>query len=373
MTPRFELAFFAHAVHRHGGQERAAREVLSRVADRGIPVTVVAGACDLGDPVRFIRVPRVGRPLMLTALAYQWRARRIERRLAASLTNSIGAAARDADVITAQFCHASYTRQFGGQRGSGLHGRAWQRAAQQVFTALERRAYGASRLRRVIAVSAGTARDIVEYYGVDSSKVHVVPNGVDLERFSPPGSGEVKAALRQRLGLPPERLLAVFVGGDWRRKGVGDAVRACAGLANVTLVVVGSGDIAAVMKLAKRESASVVCVGQTTEPESYCAAADVFLYPTRYETFGMGALEGAAAGLPVVSYRVHGVEDRVVDGVNGWVVPHLPEALRERLRSLEANTDMRLAMGVAARASALPYSWDNVAIQYFDVLAKAAQ
>lgn len=373
MKPPFELAFFAHAVHRHGGQERAAREVLSRIADRGVPVTVVAGACDLGERVRFLQVPHAGRPLMLTAFAFQYRARRVERRLPECLTNSIGAAAKDADVITAQFCHASYTRQFGGQRGSGMHGRAWQRTAQEVFTALERRAYGASRLRRVIAVSAGTARDIVECYGVESSKVTVVPNGVDLERFAPPASGEVKAALRRRLGLPSDRLLAVFVGGDWRRKGVDDAVRACAGLANVTLVVVGTGDAAAVAKLAMRESASVLCVGQTAEPEAYCAAADVFLYPTRYETFGMGALEGAAAGLPVISYRVHGVEDRVVDGVSGWVVPHQPDALRERLRYLEANTSDRLAMGAAARASALPFSWDNVAEQYFDVLARAAQ
>src|SRR5450756_1143880 len=183
MSPPFELTFFAHAVHRHGGQERAAWEVLSRVANRGIPVTVVAGECDLGDRVRFIRVPRVGRPLMLTALPFQWRARRIERGLRHTLTNSIGAAARDADVITAQFCHASYTAQYGGQRGSGLHGRAWQRVAQEVFTALERRAYGASRLRRVIAVSLGTARDIVENYDVDVAKVTVVPNGVDLVRF----------------------------------------------------------------------------------------------------------------------------------------------------------------------------------------------
>ena len=369
----FSLAFFAHAVHRHGGQERAAWEVLSRVADRGYPVTVVAGVCDLGERVRFIRVPRAGRPLMLTALPFQWRARRIERSLPHTLTNSIGAAARDADVITAQFCHAAYTAQFGGQRGSGLHGRAWQRVAQEVFTALERRAYGASRLRRVIAVSLGTARNIVEYYGVDSGKVKVVPNGVDLARFAPATSAEAKASLRQRLGLPPDRLLAVFIGGDWRRKGVDDAVRACAGLANVTLVVVGTGDIAAVTRLAARESASVLCVGQTTEPESYCAAADVFVYPTRYETFGMGALEGAAAGLPVVSYRVHGVEDRVVDGVNGWTVPHLPEALREKLGYLEANSSARRAMGVAARASALPYSWDNVASQYLNVLEQAAR
>ena len=373
MSPPFELTFFAHAVHRHGGQERAAWEVLSRVANRGIPVTVVAGECDLGDRVRFIRVPRVGRPLMLTALPFQWRARRIERGLRHTLTNSIGAAARDADVITAQFCHASYTAQYGGQRGSGLHGRAWQRVAQEVFTALERRAYGASRLRRVIAVSVGTARDIVENYDVDVAKVTVVPNGVDLVRFAPASSPEAKAALRRRLGLPSDRLLAVFVGGDWGRKRVGDAVLACAGLANVTLVVVGPGDIAAVMRLAKRASSSVLCVGQTMEPESYCAASDVFVYPTRYETFGMGALEGAAAGLPVVSYRVHGVEDRVVDGVNGWSVPHVPEALRERLVFLEANTAVRAAMGTAARASAVPYSWDNVAEQYFDVLAEAAR
>ena len=369
----YRLAFIAHAVHRLGGQERAAWEVLSRLARQGMPVTVIAGTCTL-DPTlaRHVELPLPGRPLALTAGRVQERAARALAALGPVLSNSIGAAAREANVLTAQFCHAAYTEKFGGQRGGSLAGRAWQRVAQEVFIRQERRAYSSRMLRGVIAVSRGTAADIAAHYGVPSTMISVVPNGVDHARFHPAESLDAQRALRQRLGLPLDRVLAVFVGGDWERKGVADAVVACRGVPNLTLVVVGAGNVERVRRLAARTGTDVVFTGLSQEPEAYCAACDVYVYPTRYETFGMGALEAAAAGLPVVSYRVHGVEDRVQDGVNGWLVPHDPEALRARLLPLVDDAGLRSRLGAASHESTRPFSWDHVSALYRAALDRAA-
>ena len=87
----------------------------------------------------------------------------------------------------------------------------------------------------------------------------------------------------------------------------------------------------------------------------------------------MGALEGAAAGLPVVSYRVHGVEDRVRDGVNGWLVEHDADALRERLLPLVEDAAMRARLGAASHESTLEFSWDRIADLYRAALDRAVR
>ena len=98
------------------------------------------------------------------------------------------------------------------------------------FVAEERHAYGSARLQRVIAVSHGTARELREFYGVAEDRITVVPNGVDRAVFKPAEDGRHKRALRQQLGLPADEFLALFVGGDWERKGVRDAMAAIAGV-----------------------------------------------------------------------------------------------------------------------------------------------
>ena len=94
-------------------------------------------------------------------------------------------------------------------------GRAWQRVAQQVFVAQERRAYGARRLRRVIAVSHGTARELQEFYGVPERLISVVPNGVDHAVFRPAPGAEASA----RCG--PARASRVGVRGALLRRRLG--------------------------------------------------------------------------------------------------------------------------------------------------------
>lgn len=370
----FSLAFIAHEVHRHGGQERAAAEILARVARR-VPVTVIASRCELPDaPVEWRRIPPAPRPLMIGSFLFARAARAAERRAGCTLTNCIGASAFDADVITAQYCHAAFTAQFGGLRGGSAVGRAWQRAAQQVFVQQERHAYGTRRLRRVIAVSQGTSRELQEHYGVPERVIAVVPNGVDHAVFRPTADAAAKRALRESLGVPTEAFVALFCGGDWERKGLRDAIEAIAGLPDTLLCVVGRGDEAAMRAhAAQRQATSQVrFVGKTTTPERWYAAADVLLHPSRYEAFSLVILEAAASGLPIIAHAINGTEELVASGVNGFLTAFGGEALREPLLVLRDDAPRRAAMSVAAVDRSLRYAWDRVADEYFDVLAGAA-
>lgn len=370
----FSLAFIAHEVHRHGGQERAAAEILARVSQR-VPVTVIASRCELPDaPVGWLRIPPAPRPLMLGSFLFARAARAAERRAGCTLSNSIGASAFDADVITAQYCHAAFTARFGGLRGGSAMGRAWQRTAQQVFVQQERHAYGARRLRRVIAVSQGTARELQEYYGVPERVIAVVPNGVDHAVFRPTADAGAKRTLRASLGVPADAFMALFCGGDWERKGLRDAIDAIAGVPDALLCVVGRGDEAAMRAhAAKRQAtAQVRFVGKTTTPEQWYAAADVLVHPSRYEAFSLVVLEAAASGLPIIAHAINGTEELVESGVNGFLTAFGGEALREPLLALHDDAARRVAMSAAALERSHRYAWDRVAAEYFDVLAGAA-
>jgi glycosyltransferase involved in cell wall biosynthesis len=370
----FSLAFIADAVHRRGGQERAAAEVLSRVSRRA-EVTIISHECDLPDAkVAWIPVNVPRRPSVLRTWAFARAARTAELRANCTITNSIGAAAIDADVITAQFCQAAFTARFGGLRGgSGLRA-VYQRFAQSRFTADERRAYASPRLKRVIAVSEGTARELQEFYRVPREQIVVVPNGVDGTVFRPAEDATSRRALRERLSLPADEFVALFVGGDWERKGVRDAIAAVAGLADTRLVILGTGNVAAMREYAAGLGAErqVIFPGPSRTPQDWYAASDAFVFPSRYEAFSLVTLEAAASGLPIIAHAINGTEELVRDGENGWLVPTGSAALREKIEILRDDSARRASMSAAAVASSRRYDWDRIADEQFKVFEGAA-
>ena len=96
------------------------------------------------------------------------------------------------------------------------------------------------------------------------------------------------------------------------------------------------------------------CVGFTSQPERFMAAADIFCLPSYREGFGMVIVEAGAVGLPAVASRIYGVTDAVEDGVTGILFPPGDEkALISALARLVEDVELRQAMGNAARVRAL--------------------
>ena len=367
------LTFVALEVHRRGGQERAAAEVLTRLAP-DVDLRIVSHVCELpGVQHQHVQVPLPKAPTIVRTTLFARAAAREAARLGSDLVESIGAAAHEADVITAQFCQAAFTARFGGLRGGGALRRVWQRAVQSRFVATEQHAYRAARLRRVIAVSTGVGRELEEFYGVPSARITVIPNGVDHAVFHPVDDA-ARRALRERLGLPLDRCLALFVGGDWERKGVRDAVSAIAGQRDLMLAIVGNGDAAAMRAHAASVGAAsqVHFAGPSREPQHWYQAADLLLFPSRYEAFSLVTLEAAGCGLPIVAHAINGTEDLIVHGENGFLSALGPEALREYVLRLRDDTALRARMRTAIAATSQRYAWDRIAAEHLLVLREVA-
>lgn len=356
--------------------ERASAEVFSRLAT-SMETTIIATECEIAGPaLTWIPVHAVKRPAVLNHASFARAAARFERAMPYDLVVSVDSAATSADVVISHFCLGAFSSRFAGLRGgSNALRRAYQRVAEGMLARHERRLYESSRLRGVIAVSEGLKRELVEQYGLAPASVHVIPNGVDRTVFHPARSREEKSALRRELGLPEAAFIAVFMGGDWDRKGLADVIRAVAQLPNVQLVIVGRGNVPAFAKLAESEGVTdrVRFVGLQAHPERYLAAGDVFVCPSRYETFSMSGLEAAACGLPMLVVRTNGLEDFVEHGVNGFFVEPNAESVREHLARVVADPELRCSMSRAAATTAERFDWNAIAGRTREVLESIAR
>ena len=174
--------------------------------------------------------------------------------------------------------------------------------------------------------------------GLPQTKLRLIPDGVDLERFRPGDQGE-RLALRRALGLPEELVLILFVGffsrekhpdllfDVWARTLVND-------LPTTGIVFVGAtrsryfevdpGLAQKIKAEAKRLGVErqVVFVEVTHEVEKYYRTANVFVLPSSREGLSLVLLEAMATGLPCIASRLQGVTDVVIeDRVNGILVP----------------------------------------------------
>ena len=100
------------------------------------------------------------------------------------------------------------------------------------------------------------------------------------------------------------------------------------------------------------------------------ASADIFVFPSRLETFGLVVVEAMAAGLPVVAARVGGVRDIISEGVNGYTFESGDKAmLLEGLRKIANSREKMRQMGEQARAYAESQSWETIMDEVVDVYA----
>lgn len=367
----------AHDVGTPGGMERQLGELCSGLIGRGYRVVVIARRCELPPHprLRWIRVRAPRRPFSVAYPAFFLAGSLAVRRHRAGLLHTTGAVVCNrADVSTVHFCHHGFSAVVGvPQTARHSRGHLVNAAASAWMSRVaERFCFHRRRTRRLVAVSDGVARELERFLPDRRGEVAVIANGVDRDRFAP--EPRARAEARDRLGLAENDLVALFVGGDWERKGLPFAIEGVARAGGWHLVVVGRGDEARHRALASRHGAGdrVHLVGGTSEPAGYYAAADAFLLPTAYEAFPLVSLEAAAAGLPLLAGRVSGVEELIDDGRNGWFVKRDAAEIAQRLRTLGADPVLRDHMGAAARERSARYTWERVVDAYVDLYATLA-
>ncbi len=218
----------------------------------------------------------------------------------------------------------------------------------------------AARVDRYITNSEAAARFLAAERGVASTRIRVVPNGIDIAPFARAAAG--RTAARAALGLAPRTIALLTVANLRAPKGLDVLVETAARLAArpagrpFIWLVAGEGPLAADLAadLEQRSLTSHVrLLGFRRDVGTLLAAADIFCLTSRREGVPVAILEAMAAGRAVVATRVGGVSELVVDGETGHLVPPAdPGALAAALARLTADDERRATLGAAGQARA---------------------
>ena len=241
---------------------------------------------------------------------------------------------------------------------------------------------------RIVAATQAEMAQLLWLYQADTSKIVIIPPGVDTSHFYPIPEDEAK----EFIGIPPCERMLLFVGRIEPLKGIDTLMQAIAVMKpnnlRVCLSVIGgepevgsemeNNEMLRLQDLRQNIGLDdlVAFLGkrrQDTLPYYY-SAAEVVVLPSFYESFGMVALEAMACGTPVVASQVGGLAFLVQDGETGFTVPvDDPNALAERLTELLENPDLHQRMGKCAVEFAQDYAWEVIAKRivrlYNDVLS----
>jgi glycogen(starch) synthase len=199
---------------------------------------------------------------------------------------------------------------------------------------------------------------VSEELSLKATAVHVIPNGVDPDRYRP------------RADWPADDGYILFVGRLVPQKGLMTLMEAMAALlrrATARLVVVGDGILEFLLRRAARnfgcaDRVDFVGWARGDELVRLYQGAQFVVMPSVYEPFGIVALEAMACARPVIASATGGLQEIIEDGVTGVLVPvgdHL--RLSARMVELLENPRRRAAIGTAARARAMEYDWTAVA------------
>jgi D-inositol-3-phosphate glycosyltransferase len=260
-----------------------------------------------------------------------------------------------------------------------------------VRVTIEKRAVRES--AAVTAASEIEVAELVDLYGADPAKLHIIPCGVDLNVFRPMRQSDAREALSRD---QCERIV-LFVGRIEQIKGIDVLLRALGLLffrhpelrSDVCLLVVGgaldpnddSPEVEKIEELQRlvhqhRMEANVSFVGSMDQQRLalFYAAADVCAVPSLTESFGLVALEAMACGTPVVGTRVGGLQTLIEDGDSGLLVPAGDyQALAESIAKVLTDHRLRMHLAHGARDRAEHFSWrsvgDRIEALYAKILA----
>jgi UDP-glucose:(heptosyl)LPS alpha-1,3-glucosyltransferase len=378
---RLKIAFVVHDINRRGGHNRYTAELVERMSrDHEVHLFVCRVSDVDTDPCVVHRVPAIQRTDFLRTFSFLFTAQRYCQLRNFDVVHSQGVCIPRFNVVTAHVCHkarlkASY--RFQGERPiRSAHYWLFLKLAALFQEHWEFRPGRASRQWN-IAYSAKTRQELIDLYRCDPDRTRLIYVGVDSERFHPRNRALYRSEILKQFGWPEAERVVLFVGAFG--KGLGSAIEALAHLraeSRVGLAVIGNFQPGIYAEQIRRRDLDgrVRFVGTTSEIHKYFAAADVFAFPSLYDSFGFVCLEAMASGVPVVVSRQAGAAELVVPGENGFILedPRDARQLAKELSEILVDADTWRRFSARARATAADFTWDRMAAETLDVYRAVA-
>jgi UDP-glucose:(heptosyl)LPS alpha-1,3-glucosyltransferase len=334
-----------------GGSERYTNGLIDGLLRLGHEVHMFAHVVERpAASVIIHKVPVAGGPAFLRQRSFARACKNAVARVECDLIFSAERTIRQDIVRAGGGCHREYLiqcrRYYSPMKRLGLR----VNLLHPTLLALERQTFSPRNTRVVIANSHRGKEEIARHYKFPADRMEVIHNGTDCERF------------RLRARENSEKLVLLFVGSGFERKGLGFAIEALARLpADVELRIAGKGKTAHYQRLTRKLGVEqrVHFLGVRQRIEDVYAQGDILVHPAIYEPFSNACLEAMACGLPVVTSRMNGASEIITQGQNGAVVedPGETAALAAAIELFSNRKRLREASAQARHtAEALPMS-----------------
>ncbi len=228
---------------------------------------------------------------------------------------------------------------------------------------------------RIIAISEQTRSDIVEFFGIPDEKIDVVYQGCDPEFYRERGE-ENKTEVREKYGLPPEYLL--YVGTIEPRKNLLQVVRAIhENSISFPLVVIGRPTSYArlVRKYISGHGMKHIYFLENVPNEDLPALyqmAEIFIYPSRFEGFGIPILEALSSGIPVITTK-GGCFAEAGGRHSIYIDPDQPEEIAASIRRIIEDTRLHREMSDKGRRHADRFRDETIAAAIMNVYLKTIE
>lgn len=326
--------------------------------------------------IRFVRVPAIKRPLFLLFLTFQlfhpfyYFFFRLRWKIRFDAVQTVEGNSLFGNIRFPHFCHKAFLKE------------RWQDAKPRMI--LHRLAsymnhllhaiaediiYRLPSTKAVVVPSTGLALELERFFGDGlNKKLTVIPDPTDCSRYRKPEQNEIDI-LRARYGFQRSDVVLVFTAvTNFERKGlteIQDALRIMHrdGLRMVKLLVVG-GDLHRINYYRDRAGKmgiqdAINFVGLVKDVRPFLWMSDIFVFPSSYETFSLATLEAAAAGLPIVVSRFHGLPEYVVNEENGLLVERSSESVAQAVSMLVHDSALRERLGRAIQETVKQFDTDS--------------
>lgn len=227
----------------------------------------------------------------------------------------------------------------------------------------------------IICPSEFTKNELIRTIGVNAQKINVIPNGVDHNLFKP----RDKIVTRKRLGLPLDKRIVLHVGSELPRKNIDTLIKAFQILSTrmpkkVLLVRVGQ-QTNKMKKLIKSYNLEEFILHFNVRPRNelpyFFNAADVAVYPSTYEGFGIPPLEAMASGCPIITGNRTSLPEVVGDA--GILVDPLDDKLMaEKIEMVLENHKLREDLIMKGIKRAATYTWEKCAEAHINFYRRVA-
>jgi len=223
-----------------------------------------------------------------------------------------------------------------------------------------------SKANKIIAVSQATADDIIKYFPQAKNKIKVIYNGWDQEEFKPVNE-EIKTQIRAKYNLPAKFIL--YIGRIETKKNIQNLVKAFALLKNQDYHLVLAGrpgnfgydEIVSLTKQDKiKDRIRLLGYIQAEDYQRLLASANLFVFPSKFEGFGIPILEAMGSGVPVIASDIPVL--REVGGKAAiYFDPDNPQIIAEELDRIILDSDLQIDLQNRGLSQGNKFSWQKCA------------